>query len=122
MSSASQLLLGPDFIRPLAAGIFSYLPLSQTAQWPKWNEIVRKEIDGIGGQESYASCASGRCLAGIRSLVQNRFQMATSKIAPDHDMVLAMTHEEIVSDLVRKEIRSYRQLPVLRLPNPDQMA
>ena len=37
-------------------------------------------------------------------------------------MVLAMTHEEVVADLVRNEIRSYRQLPAPDLPHPDQMA
>ena len=39
-----------------------------------------------------------------------------------HDMALAMTHEEVVADLARKEIRSYRQLPQLDLSHPDQVA
>lgn len=108
-----QLLLRAGFIRPLAAGIFSYLPLAQRAL-SKVEQIVREEMDDIGGQEITMPVIhpadiwqeSGRWYK-IGS------EMGRFKDRADRDMVLAMTHEEIVSDLVRKEIRSYRQLPVL---------
>lgn len=108
-----QLLLRAGFIRPLAAGIFSYLPLASRAL-AKVEQIVRDEMDGIGGQEITMPVVhpadiwqeSGRWY-------KIGPEMGRFKDRADHDMVLAMTHEEIISDLVRKEIRSYRQLPVM---------
>ncbi|MCA0455801.1 MAG: proline--tRNA ligase [Chloroflexi bacterium] len=108
-----QLLLRAGFIRPLAAGIFSYLPLAKRSML-KIESIIREEMDAIGGQEITMPVIhpadiwqeSGRWYK-IGS------EMGRFKDRADRDMVLAMTHEEIVSDLVRKEIRSYRQLPAL---------
>ncbi len=108
-----QLLLRAGFIRPLAAGIFSYLPLAKRSM-QKIEAIIREEMDGIGGQEITMPVIhpadiwqeSGRWF-------KIGAEMGRFKDRADRDMVLAMTHEEIVSDLVRKEIRSYRQLPAL---------
>ncbi|MBI5669989.1 MAG: proline--tRNA ligase [Chloroflexi bacterium] len=111
--TSHQLLLRAGFIRPLAAGIFSYLPLARRAL-TKIENIVREEMDAIGGQEITMPVVhpadiwkeSGRWYAIGPEM--GRFQDRAGR-----DMVLAMTHEEIVGDLVRKEIRSYRQLPAL---------
>lgn len=111
--ASHQLLLRAGFIRPLAAGIFSYLPLGKRAM-AKVEQIVREEMDAIGGQEITMPVIhpadiwqeSGRWY-------KIGPEMGRFKDRADHDMVLAMTHEEIVSDIVRKEIRSYRQLPAL---------
>lgn len=111
--ASHQLLLRAGFIRPLAAGIFSYLPLARRAT-TKIEAIVREEMDAIGGQEITMPVVhpadiwkeSGRWYAIGPEM--GRFQDRAGR-----DMVLAMTHEEIVADLVRKEIRSYRQLPAL---------
>src|SRR5512147_1758335 len=108
-----QLLLRAGFIRPLAAGIFSYLPLARRSL-TKIENIVREEMNAIGGQEITMPVVhpadiwkeSGRWYAIGPEM--GRFQDRAGR-----DMVLAMTHEEIVGDLVRKEIRSYRQLPAL---------
>src|SRR5512145_635715 len=108
-----KLLLRAGFIRPLAAGIFSYLPLARRAL-TKIETIVRQEMDAIGGQEITMPVVhpadiwkeSGRWQAIGPELA--RFQDRGGR-----DMVLAMTHEEVVAELVRKEIRSYRQLPAL---------
>ncbi len=105
------LLLRAGYIRQLASGIFSYLPLAQRSLG-KIEEIIRREMDAIGGQEIKMPVvhaadvwkASGRYEEYDESLT--RF--------PDRhgrDMVLATTHEEIVADLASREIRSYRQLP-----------
>ena len=107
------LLLRAGYIRQLASGIFSYLPLAHRALG-KIEEIVRREMDAIGGQEIKMPVvhaadvwkASGRYEEYDESLT--RF--------PDRhgrDMVLATTHEEIVADLASREIRSYRQLPAM---------
>jgi prolyl-tRNA synthetase len=108
-----RLLLRAGFIRQLAAGIFSYLPLGKRSL-AKIERIMREEIDGIGGQEMLMPVVhpadlwkeTGRWY-GIGSEL-GRFKDKTGR-----DMALAMTHEEVVSDLTRKEIRSYRQLPQL---------
>jgi len=108
-----QLLLRAGFIRPLAAGIFSYLPLGKRAM-AKVEQIVREEMDGIGGQEiSMPVVHPADIWQESGRWYKIGPEMGRFKDRADHDMVLAMTHEEIVSDIVRKEIRSYRQLPAL---------
>ena len=107
------LLLRAGYIRQLASGIFSYLPLAHRAL-SRIEEIIREEIDAIGGQEIKMPVvhaadvwkASGRYEEYDESLT--RFQDRHGR-----DMVLATTHEEIVADLAGREIRSYRQLPCL---------
>jgi len=110
-----QLLIRAGMIRQLAAGIYSYLPLGWRVL-RKIEQIMREEMDAIGGQElcmpvvnpaeiwratgRYDAPAPGPCLV--------RFKDRTGK-----DMVLAMTHEEVVADLLRQEIHSYRQLPFM---------
>lgn len=111
--ASHQLLLRAAFIRPLAAGIYSYLPLARRAL-NKIENIIRAEMNAIGGQEVTMPVIhpasiwqeSGRWYQIGAEL--GRFIDRTGR-----DMALAMTHEEVVADLVRQEIRSYRQLPQL---------
>ncbi|MGC9468228.1 MAG: proline--tRNA ligase [Anaerolineae bacterium] len=111
--ASHQLLLRAGFIRQHAAGIFSALPLGHRAL-TKIEQIVREEMDAIGGQELTMPVVNpaelwqetGRWYAIGSEL--GRFKDRT-----DRDMVLAMTHEEAVTDLLRQEIHSYRQLPAL---------
>ncbi|MGE5123835.1 MAG: proline--tRNA ligase [Acidobacteriaceae bacterium] len=108
-----QLLLRAGYIRQLASGIFSYLPLARRAL-NKIENIMREEINAIGGQEITMPVIhpaeiwqeSGRWFK-IGS------EMGRFRDKNDHPMVLSMTHEEVIADLVRKEIHSYRQLPQL---------
>lgn len=108
-----QLLLRAGFIRQLGAGIFSYLPLARRSM-TKLENIMREEINAIGGQELTMPVIHP---ADIWKETERWYQIGTEmgrfKDKSGRDMVLAMTHEEIVTDLVRKEIRSYRQLPAL---------
>jgi len=108
-----QLLLRAGFIRQLASGIFSHLPLAQRTLH-KIENIVREEMDLIGGQEISMPVVQP---ADIWKETGRWFQigeeMARFRDRADRDMVLGMTHEEVVGDLVRREIRSYRQLPQL---------
>lgn len=112
-SVSHQLLLRAGYIRPLAAGLFSLLPLGQRVA-ARIESIIRSEIDGIGGQEMKMPVVhpaelwreSGRYDAIGDEL--GRFSDRNGR-----DMVLAMTHEEVVTDLARREIKSYRQLPQL---------
>lgn len=111
--SSHSLLLRAGFIRQLGAGIFSYLPLARRAM-NRIENIMREEINAIGGQELTMPVVhpadiwqeTGRWSQIGDEMV--RFQDRTG-----HPMVLAMTHEEVVTDLARREIHSYRQLPQL---------
>jgi prolyl-tRNA synthetase len=107
------LLLRAGFIRQLAAGIFSYLPLAQRSL-RKIEAILRDEMDKIGGQEIIMPLVHP---ADIWKETNRWYEiddeMGRFVDKNGRDMVLAMTHEEVVADLVRRDIHSYRQLPRL---------
>ena len=106
-----QLLLRAGFIRQLAAGVFTMLPLGQRTLM-KLMEILRDEMDSIGGQELLMPVVNPADLWKQSGRYYNidaelsRFQDRNNR-----EMVLAMTHEEVIADLIRKDIHSYRQLP-----------
>lgn len=108
-----RLLERAGFIRQIAAGIFAYMPLARRSL-DKIEEIVREEIDAIGGQEITMPIVhpasiwqqTGRWYEIGEAM--GRFQDRGGR-----DMVLGMTHEEIVAELARREIRSYQDLPRL---------
>ncbi|MEN6482983.1 MAG: proline--tRNA ligase [Anaerolineaceae bacterium] len=108
-----QFLLRAGFLRQMAAGIYSYLPLAKRSL-TKIENIIREEMDTIGGQEV---CMPVVLPADIwketRRWYEIGSEMARLKDRNDRDLVLAMTHEEAVADLARREIRSYKQLPQL---------
>ncbi len=107
-----QLLLRAGYVRQLGSGIFSALPLG-TRALRRIEAIVREEMDAIGGQEVLLPVVhpaeiwqqSGRWQSVGEELV--RFHDRGGR-----DMVLAMTHEEVITDLAHREITSYRQLPL----------
>lgn len=108
-----KLLLRAGYVRQLGAGIFSAMPLAFRSL-RKIENIIREEMDKIGGQEITMPVVHPAALWQET----NRWY----KIGPEltrfqdragREMVLAMTHEEVVADLTRKEIESYKQLPVL---------
>ncbi len=111
--ASHQLLLRAGFIRQLAAGIFSLLPLGRLSV-DRLERILRQEMGRIGGQEVTMPVvqpadlwrASGRWQA-IGA------EMGRLVDRGGRDLALAMTHEEVVADLARTEIQSYRQLPMM---------
>ena len=111
--ASHQLLVRAGFIRQLGAGIFSYLPLAYRVISNIMN-IMREEINAIGGQEILMPVVQpADTWKETGRYYQIGSEMGRFKDKTGHDMVLAMTHEEVVSDLVRGTIRSYRQLPAL---------
>ncbi|CAA9578171.1 MAG: Prolyl-tRNA synthetase, bacterial type [uncultured Thermomicrobiales bacterium] len=108
-----RLMLRSALIRPLGAGIYSLLPIG----WRvirKIEGIIREEIDAIGGQEMMMPVVHPADLwreSGRYDQVGP--ELARFQDRGERDMVLAMTHEEVVTDLARQEIGSYRQLPQL---------
>ncbi len=108
-----QLLVRAGFIRQLGAGIFSYLPLARRAM-NKIENIIREEINAIGGQEITMPVIHPADLwKETGRWYQIGGEMGRFKDRVGREMALAMTHEEVLTDLARKEIRSYRQLPLL---------
>ena len=108
-----QLLVRAGFIRQLGTGIFSYLPLAHRVI-SKIMTIMREEMNALGGQEILMPVVQP---ADVWKETGRYFQIGSEmgrfSDKNGHEMVLAMTHEEVVADLVRNTIRSYRQLPAL---------
>lgn len=109
--ASHKLLTRGCFIRSLAAGIFSYLPLGYRVK-RKIEAIFREEMEAIGGQQLEMPVVHP---AEIWQ-ESNRWYEIGPELArlKDHggrDMVLGMTHEEVMADIVRHQIKSYRQLP-----------
>ena len=108
-----QLLMRAGFIRPLGAGIFSYLHLAKRSMM-KIETILREEMDAIGGQEvSMPVIHPADLWKETGRWYQIGPEMGRFVDRNAHDMVLAMTHEEVVADLVRHEVHSYKDLPRL---------
>ena len=108
-----QLLIRGGYIRPLAAGIFSYLPLAQRSL-KKIETIMREEMNAIGGQEITMPIVNPADIwRETGRWYEIGAEMGRFVDRRGRDMALAMTHEEVVADLVSHEIRSYQQLPQL---------
>jgi len=108
--ASHKFLVRAGYVRQLAAGIYSYLFLGQRS-FNKITAIVRKEMDRIG-QEFYLPALHPRELwesSGRWGVMgENLFRLKDRKGA---DLCLAMTHEENMTEIARKELRSYKQLP-----------
>ena len=108
--ASHKFLVRAGYIRQLAAGIYSYLFLGNRS-FNKIMAIVREEMDKIG-QEFYLPALHPRELweaSGRWSLMgDNMFRLKDRKGA---DLCLGFTAEEIMTDIARKELRSYKQLP-----------
>ena len=108
--ASHKFLVRAGYVRQLSAGIYSYLFLGQRS-FNKVVAIVREEMDRIG-QEFYLPALHPRELwesSGRWSVMgDNLFRLKDRKGA---DLCLAMTHEENMTEIARKELRSYKQLP-----------
>lgn len=112
-ATSLKLLLRAGFIRQLSTGIFSFLPLGMRSL-DKIKAVLQEEMNAIGGQEIRMPVVQPAELwKETGRWHEIDAELSRFKDRADRDMVLAMTHEEVVADLVRKEIRSYRQLPCL---------
>ena len=108
-----EYLLRAGYIKQLGTGIFSLLPLGFRSI-TKIQNIVREEMNAIGGQEILMPVVNpadiwketGRYYSIDKEMA--RFQDRAGR-----DMVLAMTHEEATTDIARAEIDSYKRLPLM---------
>ena len=106
-----KLLLRAGLVRQLGAGIYSFLPLAQRVAL-KIMQILREEMNRIGGQEFYLPALNPREVweeSGRWAVMgENMFRLKDRKGA---DLCLGMTHEEVFTSIARNELRSYKQLP-----------
>jgi prolyl-tRNA synthetase len=110
--ASHRLLMRAGYIRKLSAGVYNYLPLMQKVLL-KITQIVREEMNAAGAVEILMPVLhpaelwqqSGRWETVGRELMR-------AKDRHDRDLVLGGTHEEIVTYLVKGELKSYRQLPL----------
>jgi len=107
-----KLMMRAGLIRRLAAGIYNYLPLGYRVI-KKIENIIREEMDRAGAQEVFLPMVlpaelwqeTGRWEKYGKELLR-------LKDRNDRDFCLGPTHEEVVTDIVRREVKSYRQLPL----------
>ncbi len=107
-----QLLLRAGMIRKLVAGVYSFLPLGHRV-FKKVEQIVREEMDNIDSQEVLMSAIQPKEL-WEESGRWSKFgpEMFRLKDRNGRDFCLGPTHEEIFTDLIKNELKSYKQLPL----------
>ncbi len=107
-----QLLLRAGMIRKLVAGVYSFLPLGYRV-FKKVEQIVREEMDNIDGQEVLMSAIQPKEL-WEESGRWAKFGPEMFRLNDRHgrNFCLGPTHEEIFTDLVKNEVKSYKQLPL----------
>ena len=102
-----QLMLRAGLMRQLTAGVYSFLPLGYRAML-KAMQIVREEMDAIGGQEFYLPALNPESLwiqTGRRDIPNFILSIR------ERDLVLAPTHEEVIAWIAAMHIQSYKDLP-----------
>lgn len=112
-TASHSLLVRGGFIRMLIAGVYTYLPLG----WKVLNnieKIIRQEMDASGAQELLLSALQPQELwinsGRNKEIGQVMFRFADRR---GRNLCLGPTHEEIITDLAKKNIFSYRQLPLI---------
>ena len=107
-----RLMLRAGMIRPLAAGLYTWLPLGMRVL-RKVETIVREEMDAAGALEVFMPAIQPAEL-WQESGRWDKYGPELLRIRDRHerDFCFGPTHEEVVTDIARREIRSYRQLPI----------
>lgn len=110
--ASHRLMLRAGFLRKLSAGIYTYLPLGYRVL-DKVTRIVREEMDATGAQEIMMPLLQPAEL-WHESGRWGDYGDELMRVKDRHgrEFALGPTHEEVVTDLVRHELRSYRQLPL----------
>jgi prolyl-tRNA synthetase len=106
-----QLMIRAGMIRKLTSGIYTYLPLGYLVI-RKLESIIREEMNRAGAQEVFMPTVQPRELweeSGRWSLYGK--ELLRFKDRNDRECCLGPTHEEVITDLVRNEIKTYRHLP-----------
>ena len=112
-TAGHQYLLRGGYVRPLAAGIFSYLHLGQRVL-QRIKLLLREEMDRLGGEEISMPLIHPAALwrqSGRWDDIDA--ELGRFRDRSGREMVLALSHEEVVATLAAQAVQSYRQLPRL---------
>jgi prolyl-tRNA synthetase len=107
-----QYLVRGGFIDQLMSGVYTFLPLGFRVQ-KKIENIIREEMNAIGGQEILMPALSPKALweeTGRWTTYDPK--LFTLKDRHDKELALGPTHEEVITDLVRRRVQSYKDLPL----------
>ena len=111
--ASHRLMLRAGFIHQVSAGIFSYLPLAWRSL-RKIEQVIREEMDAAGGQELRMSVLQPRELwqesGRDEDYGEGMFRLRDRR---DRELVLAPTHEELLTTMVKANVNSYRDLPLI---------
>jgi len=107
-----QLMLRAGLIRRLAAGLYSWLPMGLRVL-QKVERIIREEMNRAGALELVMPVVQpGELWQESGRWTEYGPELLRLKDRHERDFVLGPTHEEVITDIVRRELQSYRQLPV----------
>lgn len=108
-----QLMLRAGLVQQLAAGIYSYLPTGWRTM-RKIEQIIREEMDRAGGQEVIMPVVQPAELWDLSGRSETMADVLFHlKDRRERDLVLGPTHEEVVVDLFKKQVQSYRDMPLM---------
>lgn len=111
--TSHQLMIRAGLIRKLASGVYSYLPLGWRVL-QKVEEIIRQEMNAQGAQEVLLPALQPRELwdkSGRYEVIKDI--MVWFKDRHGRELILGPTHEEVITDLVASNVKSYRDLPLI---------
>lgn len=108
-----RLMLRAGFIRKLSSGIYTWLPLGLRSL-RKVEQIIREEMNRKGAQEILMPLVQPKEL-WVESTRWEKYGKELLRFSDRnaHELCLAPTHEEVVTDLARREIKSYKELPII---------
>ena len=111
-TKSHQLLLRGGYIKQNAAGIYSYLPLAKRVLM-KIEQIVREEMDYAGAVELLMpTLAPAEIWQESGRWYSYGAELMRVKDRHQRDFVIGPTHEEIITDLIRNDLNSYKKLPL----------
>ena len=112
-TASHRIMLKASFIHQVASGIYSYMPLAWRSL-RKIEQIIREEMNAAGGQELRMPAMQPRELweqsGRAHAFGPNLFTLLDRRERP---MVMAPTHEEVITNMVKAHVQSYRDLPLI---------
>ena len=110
--ASHQLLIRANFVRPLGAGIYTFMPFGYRVLRKIWN-IMAEEMDAIDGQEMWMPNLHPAAAWQATGRWDTMDVLMKVKAGGGREYALSATHEEVVVDLALREIESYRDMPNL---------
>ncbi len=120
--ASHKLMMRAGMIKRLGAGIYSYMPMGLRVI-RKVEGIVREEMNRAGAVELLMPVVQPAELWQETGRFEKMGpELMRVKDRHDRDFVIQPTSEEVITDIARQELRSYRSLPTKFLPYPDQIS